>query len=81
MTNDWIDRALRRAIGPIRQASILRIHEPDSPESIYLGELADRCLEAAGRTLKDSRALAERLADAADRGMRASVRQTTDRSA
>lgn len=65
----WIARELlRRAIGPIRPASFLRIHEPDSPESIYLCELADRRLAAAGTTLKDSRALAERLADAAEAG-------------
>lgn len=61
-----IDRELRQATGPIRPASILRIHEPDSPESIYLREQATR--------LKDSRALAERLADAAEAGLAADAR-------
>lgn len=63
---DWIDRDLRQATGPIRPASILRVHEPDSPESIYLREQAR--LREAATTLKDSRQLAERLERAAAKG-------------
>lgn len=57
----WTDLALARAIGPLRPASILRIAEPDSPESIYLREQATR--------LKDSRKMAERYHEARERGL------------
>lgn len=60
------DLALARAIGPIRP-SLLRVHEPESPESIYLREQAR--LQEAGVRLKDSRATAERYHEARERGL------------
>lgn len=57
----WTDVVLARMTGPSRPASILRVHEPDSPESQYLREQATR--------LKDSRQMAERYHEARERGL------------
>jgi hypothetical protein len=61
----WLRKAMAPYLPAWRGPQSVRRYEPDSPESIFLAEQAAR----NGRTLKDSRALAERLADAAGRGL------------
>ena len=61
--------AIRRAMAPYmpgwKGPQSVRRYEPDSPEERFLREQAAR----NGRVLKDSRAMAERLAEAAARGL------------
>lgn len=61
---------LRKAMAPYRPGwkgpASVRRHEPESPESVWLREQA---AIRAGTTLKDSRLLAERLAEAAVAGL------------
>ena len=63
----WLLKAMAPYMPTWRGPQSLRRYEPDSPESLVLAEQAAR----NGRILKDSRALAGRLADAAARGMKA----------
>jgi len=66
--NVWLDRTLATYVGGSRyDYTTGRRADPDSPENIYLREQ----YEARGRQLKDSRALAERLAEAAKQGLKA----------
>lgn len=70
----WLRKAMAPYLPNWRGPKSVRRYEPDSPESIFLAEQAAR----NGRVLKDSRAMAERLADAAERGLEneaAEVRQ------
>jgi len=62
----WLRKALAPHAPDWRGPQSVRRHEADSPESLYLAELA---AARAGRVLKDSRAIAERFAEAAARGV------------
>lgn len=63
----WLRKAMAPYMPRWKGPQSVRRYEPDSPESIFLAEQAAR----NGRTLKDSRAMAERLADAAKHGLSA----------
>lgn len=64
---EWLRKALAPHMPGWKYPASVRRHEPESPESIFLAEQA---AARAGRVLKDSRLLAERLAEAAARGLR-----------
>lgn len=68
----WLRKAMAPYMPTWRGPQSVRRYEPDSPESIFLAEQAAR----NGRTLKDSQAMAERLAEAAARGLSDSLNST-----
>lgn len=68
----WLDRTLAAYVGgPRYDYTTGRRADPDSPENVWLREQ----YETRGRQLKDSRMLAERLADAAEQGLKAETDQ------
>lgn len=62
----WLREALAPHMPGFRGPVSVRRHEPESPESIFLREQA---AIRAGVTLKDSKAMAERLKEAAAAGL------------